>query len=399
VEILTDEVQKLRERLVLPEKEDYKSVFGLGPAASKVYALQSGLSVGGYGELYLERKVKDKVEGRDHNTGDLLRYVQYLGYKFSDKLVMNAEIEIEHAKAGEESTGEVALEFAYLDYLAHPAVNLRFGLLLVPMGFINEIHEPPFFHGVLRPSVERVIIPTTWRELGLGIFGEPLPGLSYKLYAVAGLNAKSFGPQGWRAGRQEGSEILSENFGVAARVDYKHGDLVHLGGSVFYGRADQNQFQPGIDVRTFLAEGHLQVRYRGLEFRALGAYGTLAQARELTLALLPDAAAGAAPEERLVASAIYGWYLELAYDFWPLLSRKNLYFAPYFRYERYNTQHRTPGVGGRAPDETLDASVLEGGITFKPHPQVVVKLTYRDSYNEAGSKVADSLLLGAGFIY
>jgi hypothetical protein len=399
VEILTDEVQKLREQLVLPEKDSLKSVFGLGPAASKVYAIPSGLSVGGYGEMYLERKVKDKVDGRDSNTGDLLRYVQYLGYKFSDRLVLNAEIELEHAQAGEGTGGEIALEFAYLDYLAHPAVNVRFGLLLIPLGFINEIHEPPFFHGVLRPAVETSILPSTWRELGLGVFGEPLAGLSYKLYAVGGLNAKRFGPAGWRSGRQSGSKILSESWALAARIDYKGSDAFLFGAGLYYGGADHNQFRPELDVRTLLVEGHAQLRYRGLEARALAVYGTLSRARDLTLALFPDAEAGAAPETRLVASAIYGWYAEIAYDFWPLVSRRRLYLAPYFRYERLNTQHATPEILGRVHDAKLDTTILEAGLTFKPHPQVVVKLSYRDSFNEAGSRTADSVTLGAGFVY
>jgi len=400
VEILTEEVQKLREQLVIPEKEVYRSVYGLGPAASRVYLLKQGLSVGGYGEFYLERKVKDKQAGQ-FNTGDMLRYVQYLGYKFTDKLLVNAEIEFEHATTGEnwaDRTGEVSLEFAYLDWLAHPALNVRLGLLLVPVGFINEIHEPPFFHGVLRPAVEQVIIPTTWRELGIGIFGEPLPGLSYKLYTVAGLNAQRFGPNGWRDGRQSGNQILSEDLGVVLRVDYRWGDLFNVGGSLFWGGADQNRIL-NVDASTWLGEGHLQVRYRGIEFRGLFAYGALSGARDLTLALFPDSTDPARPERRLVASGVFGGYVEAAYDFWPLLSRKNLYLAPYIRYERYNTQYRTPEIAGRTLDGALDVSLVETGFTFKPHPQVVVKLNYRDSFNAADRATPDGLFVGAGFIY
>lgn len=402
VDILTDEVQKLRERLVIPEKEEYQSLYGLGPAASKAYRVQRGFSVGGYAEWYLERKVNDKSTGKEFNTGDALRYVQYLGYKFTDKLVVNAEIEFEHATTGanwENKTGSVSAEFAYLDYLAHPAINLRFGLLLVPMGFINEIHEPPFFHGVLRPAVEQVIIPTTWRELGLGIFGEPLPGLSYRVYTIAGFDARRFGPTGWRGGRQSGNQFLSEDMGVVGRVDYKWGDLFNIGGSVFYSSADQNRIA-NVDSSTFLAEGHVQVRYRGFEFRGLGAYGTLSGADALTTALFPvQTDPTKPPETRVVASDLYGWYVEAAYDFWPLLSRRNMYLAPYVRFERYNTQYKVPELPGRPADASLSTSIIEAGFTYKPHPQVVVKLNYRDTRNEKGTPNADALFLGAGFIY
>jgi hypothetical protein len=263
--------------------------------------------------------------------------------------------------------------------------------MLVPMGFINEIHEPPFFHGALRPEVERRIIPTTWRELGIGIFGEPVAGLSYKLYAIAGMNAERFSRSGWRDGRQSGAQFLSEQWGVVGRLDYKYGDLVQVGGAAYYGGADQGKV--AARANTFLAEGHLQARYHGLELRGLAAYGTLSGARELTLALFPT------DTTQLIASALYGWYLEAAYDLWPLFSKRNLYLAPYFRYERYNTQYETPEISGRAPNLALDVSIVEAGLTFKPHPQIVVKLTYRDTSNAADALVADQFLVGAGFIY
>jgi len=400
VDILTDEVQRLKEKLVIPEKEIYKSVYGLGPAASKVYLLQQGLSVGGYGELLVDRILKDKRRGEDWSTGDALRYIQYLGYKFSDKWVMNAELEIEHAglvgQNYEGKSGAVELEFAYLDYLAHPALSLRLGLMLVPMGFINEIHEPPFFHGVLRPAVETVVIPSTWRELGLGIFGEPLPGLSYKLYLVTGFDASRFSPTGWRDGRQSGNRALTENMGVTARVDYKNGDLVSAGASMFWAGADQERI-PNVHTSTFLGEGHVQVRWRGLELRGLFAYGTLSNSENLTQALFPTLAE--VPETRVLASDLYGYYGELAYDFWPLVAKSNLYLAPYFRYERFNTQFRTGALAGRAADRTQDVTIFEAGLTFKPHPQIVLKLSYRDTSNAADLPVADTLYFGAGFIY
>ena len=146
-----------------------------------------------------------------------------------------------------------------------------------------------------------------------------------------------------------------------------------------------------------LVEGHVQVRWRGLELRGLGAYGTLSNAQNLTLALFPTTVDS--PVTRLLASDVFGFYGEIAYDLGPLLSKKSLYLAPYFRCERLNTQFRVPTVAGRTGDGAQDVTIFEAGITFKPHPQIAFKVSYRDSSNEGGLAVADTLFFGAGFIY
>lgn len=393
VDILTEEVQRLREKLVLPETETMKSAYGLGPAASKIYRTERGLSIGGYGEAYVGRILKDKVEGRDFATGDALRYVQYVGYKFTDKLLINAEVEVEHAGPSDPNyagkMGEVALEFMYLDYLAHPAANLRAGLLLVPMGFMSEIHEPPFFHGVLRPAVETVILPSTWSALGAGLFGELFPGLTYKLYAVSGLNAKNFSAEGWRDGRQGGNRALTESIAVVGRVDYNHQDVLTVGASAYFGPADHGQLP---FANTWLTEAHAQLRWRGLELRGLFAYGNLSNAGAVTQALYPSSS-------EVLGSDLFGAYAEVAYDLFPLLSKKSQYLAPYFRFEAYNTQWGVPELAGRSAERARNVRIFEAGLTYKPNPQIVLKLSYRDSSSEAGAPVADLLLFGVGFVY
>lgn len=209
-DILTDEVRKLRDTLVLPETKELKSAYGLGPAASKVYSLQRGLSIGGYGEFNYRNAVSDKGTTRDEF--DFLRMVLYVGYKFNDWIVLNTETELEHAftKTTESSdSGEVALEFANLDFLFDPRINLRVGLMLLPMGFLNEIHEPPFFHGNDRPTVEREIIPSTWRANGIGFHGEVLEGLTYRTYGITGFNARGFRSNGFRDARQRGNREIA----------------------------------------------------------------------------------------------------------------------------------------------------------------------------------------------
>src|SRR5258705_6155123 len=93
-----------------------------------------------------------------------------------------------------EEGGSVSVEFATLDFLIRDDVNARAGLMLLPVGFLNEVHEPPFYYGTHRPDVELSLLPSTWRELGAGIFGRIADQLSYKLYVVTSMNAVGFEP-------------------------------------------------------------------------------------------------------------------------------------------------------------------------------------------------------------
>ena len=140
---------------LFPRKQVLKSAYGLGPAASKVYQVGKGLSIGGYGEANYQKIVSD--EGKAKDNADFERLVLYVGYKFTDWILFNSEIEFEHGTTGEgdEEEGEVSVEFAALDFFIDPRVNIRTGMVLMPMGLINQIHEPPFFFGNNRPVVDR----------------------------------------------------------------------------------------------------------------------------------------------------------------------------------------------------------------------------------------------------
>jgi hypothetical protein len=389
--VLTEEVEKLRTQLVIPEEIEYKSVYGLGPAASKIYQASKGLSIGGYGEGFYQNRVEDPKDEGDN--ADLLRLVLYTGYKFTDKILFNSEIEFEHATTGEgaEEKGEVSVEFANLDFLLHPMINIRAGLVLLPVGFINEIHEPPFFHGNSRPEVERRIIPSTWREIGVGLFGEPLPGLQYRIYAVNGLDARGFDSESAiREGRQSGSEVRAEDLAFTGRLDYSPSSVPGflIGFSTYLGNSGQDQLfnSQEADVFTQLYEGHLQWRYRGLELRALGAWGHI-----------DDAELVSAENDIVIGEAFYGWYAEAAYDVMPLLwPGTTQYLAPFFRYEQLDTVAEAPR--GFPDDPSRDREIFQGGISYKPIPNVVIKADYRNFEAEAEDR-ADEFNLGLGFIF
>jgi hypothetical protein len=387
-DILSQEVEKLRTNLAIPEEAQYKSAYGLGPAASKVYGVAKGLSIGGYGEGSYSAKVGDKGSSKD--SADMKRIVLYAGYKFTDKILFNSELEFEHGSTGTGKGGEVSVEFASLDFLMDTKANVRAGLVLMPMGFVNRIHEPVFYFGNNRPEVERYIIPSTWREMGAGLFGAITPSLTYTAYVVNGLDASKFTSNGIRDGRGSGSNAQAENFGYVARLDYDPAVLpgVTVGGSAYLGNSGQNQSFAGQKVNAFtqLYETHVQWKYRSLEFRTLGSWG-----------FINDAGALSAANRRTIGSQNYGWYSEVGYDVLPLFwENTTQYLAPFFRYERLNTMAKAPA--GYTVDLTKDWEIFQVGLQYKPIPNVVIKADYRNYVAKQGL-LPDDFNLGFGFIF
>ena len=129
----------------------------------------------------------------------------------------------------------MSVEFMALDFFWKKEANFRTGLVLVPMGFINEVHEPPFFLGVRRPETERRILPATWREMGVGVFGQLGEEVEYRAYVVNGFNAAGFSASGIRGGRQNGNRALAEDFALVGRVDWTPWHGVLLGASAYVG--------------------------------------------------------------------------------------------------------------------------------------------------------------------
>jgi len=408
--ILSQEVEKLRTNLAIPEEKQLKSSYGMGPAASKVYQIGKGLSIGGYGEAFYQDVVSDQgkmnADGtlKNPSNADLERIVMYLGYKFTDNILFNSEIEFEHGTTGEgsESKGEVSVEFASLDFFIDPIANIRAGLVLMPMGMVNRIHEPLFFFGNHRPVVEQVIIPSTWREMGAGFFGAITPELTYTAYVVNGLNAEGFSSAGIREGRGGGSQALAENFGYVGQVNYDPEALpgVNVGGSAYVGNSGQNQAFDGqkVNVLTQIYESHVQWKYRGLEFRALGSWGFISDAATLSAA---NAAAneGKGNGQGVVSSQNYGWYSEVGYDVLPwLIKDTQQYLAPFFRYEKLNTMAGTPANENYPNDPTLNQHIVQFGLQYKPISQVVIKADYRN-FSAASGDLPDDFNLGFGFIF
>jgi hypothetical protein len=391
-QILSEELRKLRESAAVPEEPPLGEAHGMGPAASKVYRAQRGLSIGGYGQGWLSMLGGSGSK----NQADLKRLVLYTGYKFSDKLVLNSELEFEHATT--EETGSVSVEFAQLDYLRSPELSFRAGLLLAPVGFVNEVHEPLFYHGNERPEVERKLIPTTWRENGFGIFGKLGDTWEYRAYLMGSLAAKDFVSGGLAAGRQAGSRSVVEDWSAALRLDCHLTPEFTLGGSLFSGDQGQGsafaQDAAGTLARPSahlnLREVHAQYRSGGLQLRALGVVAELDDADVLSRAL---ALRGLGP----VGSRLSGAYAEAAYDLMPHLNRSsNASLEVYFRREAYDTLDRV--AAGFADDPSQDVRVSTLGLDYKPEPRVVLKLDHR-SFSAGRGVRPSEVNLGFGWVF
>lgn len=372
MEALTREIERLSLGRDVVEADS--SVLGFGPAASKVYRVNRGVSIGGYGEILYENYATERQNGElsgARDAVDALRAILYFGYKFNDRLLLNTEIEIEHAN-------EAYLEFAYLDYKLSESTGIRAGLLLAPLGLVNELHEPPVFLGTERSVTEGTIIPTTWRENGIGLFGGN-DNFAWRAYLMNSLSSAGFGASGLRGGRQKGSRALAESLGVAGRLDYVGTPGLLVGGSFFSASTGQGRALNGQEVNGGLLiwDLHLDYEARGWDVRALVAGAALQDAAELNEL---NGLTGA----RGVGEEMLGWYVEAGYDV--LRGTESSHqLLPYVRYEEVNTQSQV--APGYAADPARDLTVLALGAAWKPIPQVVTKLGYQIHKNAADTGV------------
>lgn len=344
-------------------------------------------SVGGYGEVHYTNHTGPDTPGEVN----IKRFVLYLAHSFSDALSVRSELEVEDAKIeGGEAGGEVALEQIYLDYRFSPAFTLRTGLVLPPVGIVNEVHEPPTFNGVARPSFDNDVIPTTWREIGVGAVGtlSESSGLNYRVYLVNGLKASGFqAGTGIRGGRQEGKEASFANPSVTGRLEWARPGL-RIGGSFWYG-GSANQ-DPALATGSFsnavaLVAADARYDIGPLMFRGVLANISIADADAINTAYGSQ-----------VGSRIAGGYVEGAYNVLSTLAPASTQqLNAFLRYENYNTQAGVPA--GVTVDESLARRVTTFGLSYKPLYNVVFKGDYQLLRNKAGVGEGDIASLGVGY--
>ena len=334
------------------------------------------LSIGGYGEIHYNQQVSGQT--RYNGKMDVHRMVMFFGYQFNDKTSFVTELEFEHVK-------EVYVEQAFLNYNVRPNTALRAGLMLVPMGIVNEYHEPTTFNGVERPSVDKYIVPTTWREIGFGVNGRLANApLKYQMYIMNGFNgfdgsSKLRGKDGVRKGRQKGAESTFTSPSLSAKVDYYGIKGLNLGLSAYFGKTQSSAFD-GLDKDDSIAENfadstRVGISMIGLDFRyrldALRLKGQYIHSFLNNVDEYNKVADGADLGKQMM-----GYYVEAGYD---LLHGKEQALVPFVRYENYNTHHKM--VSGETANKAYDREDIFFGLSYHLAKGAVVKADYQYSKN------------------
>ena len=324
--------------------------------------------LGGYGELHYNNLDSKKEI-------DFHRFVLFLNHDFTDDVRLVTELELEHSVAGEGQEGEVELEQAYVEFDLGAHHAAKAGLFLIPVGILNETHEPPTFFGVERNPVETNIIPTTWWEGGAGLRGELAPGWSYDVTVSSGLDVRDSGSGAFliRGGRQKVSEAPAEDFAYTGRVKWTGLPGVEL---ALTGQYQEDVTQGDLGISATLLEAHADIRRGPFGLRALYARWDLDDAD--TIASVDPAAAGR--DEQV------GWYVEPS-----VRGRLGGVPGEFGAFVRYNVWDNN--AGGSADTEFTQ---FDAGINYWPVPDVVLKFDVRRQDNESAED-DDGFNLGLGF--
>src|SRR2546427_2274880 len=359
----------------------------MAPCPLRMLAAQEHTTVGGYGEVPYTNRTGPKTPP----VVNLARFVVYLAHSFDERLAFRSEPEVEDAKVGGgRGGGGVSLEQGCLDFRLGDWITLRTGLVLPPVGIINETHEPPTFNGVERPGFDHAVIPTTWREIGLGAVGT-IPGgsgLAYRVYLVNGLRADGLSAaEGIREGRQEGRQASFANPSFTGRLGWARPG-VKIGGSFWYGgTADTNAV---VGTGTFGAPVALvsaDARFDSGPFALRAVVANIS---------VSDAQAINAAYGQAVGGRIAGGYVEGAYNLLRLVAPgSSQRLNAFLRHERYDTQASVPA--GVTRDRTLARRVTTFGLTYKPTWNTAFKGDYQLLRNAAGAGEFEVLNLGVGY--
>lgn len=371
----------------------------------------SKFRVGGYGEAvaafkdYGINRFNGSPYGNtkeDRNTISIPRFVLALDYKFNSKWVLGAEIEFEAGGTGQaveleatengeyetevEKGGEVVLEQFHITRLIMPEFNVRAGHFVVPVGLTNAHHEPVNYFGTVRPEGETTILPSTWHETGLEIFGTLGRGYAtfdYQAQVVAGLNANGFNRNEWVAGGKQGFFEV-DNFtspGYVLRIDYRGVPGLRVGGSVYYcadagANSDKKQTYASVGkIPVKIFTGDVEYRNKYVIARGNIVYGNLA--KSAAVSKVNSRLSNLSPYSKLtpIAKNAVSYGAEVGVNaaaFFP--ARKFPVLYPFARYEYYNPQEK--GEAGQTMEIRNKVSMWTAGVNWYALPNLVVKADY-----------------------
>jgi len=357
-------LQTPAQQLIASTGEDSLNSFG---------AKHSHTVISGYGEAQYQRDMNNNTA-----VADLKRAVLFVGHQFTGKIAFFSELEVENAKVeGGGATGEVSMEQAYLKFALNPRQYIVAGLFLPRLGLVNENHLPINFNGVERPLVETMVIPSTWREMGVGFYGQTtaLP-LTYSVAIVNGLNNAGFEHgSGFEGGRAEGQFAGANNLAVTAAVQYFAGNWKFRVSGYMSGTtplsprsADSLQLESGMfGTPLYLAEADVQYSKNGFSLKALGTNVSLPKAQSINRAY-----------DNNTPSQLYGAYAEVGYNLLQHVKStkpNNKQLVVFARYEALDLNAAIPTNG--VTDGTLKQTHLIAGLGYFPIPNVVIKADVR----------------------
>ena len=323
-----------------------------------------GITLGGYGELHYNG-LSGSGGASDKRELDFHRFVLMVGKEFNERTRFVSELELEHALSGDGKSGEVELEQAYVDFDLTDRHTARAGVFLLPVGLLNDTHEPTRFYGVERNSVEKNIIPTTWWEGGVGLHGQLSETLDYAAYLHSGLATSAADQYAVRSGRQKVAKANASDPAATFALNYRVPGAT-VGGSLNV-QTDVTQGEGGEEAASaVMGEIHVDLQRGPLGLRALYAQWNLE---------------GDGPES-FGADHQFGWYIEPSYKITDTL-------GVFARYNQWNNLAGSSGANGEK--EQVDV-----GVNWWPHEQVVLKMDYQWQNNENG-RDQDGINLGVGY--
>lgn len=327
-------------------------------------------AISGYGEAFYTHDFKLET-----GTAQLKRAVLFIGHRFNDKISFFSEMELENAKvSGGEPSGEISMEQAFIKFDLSRSTYIQAGFFVPRIGITNENHLPTTFNGNERPVLETMLIPATWREVGIGLYGtvRPIPGLNYSLALLNGLNAEGFSTEaGIGGGRAEGFQASARQKAITGALLYYYGPWrlqvsSYVGGSVGLDNktADRLGLNTGFfGTPVYLNEANIQYRQNGVTIKALACRIDIPDA-----GLINTAYANNTPEE------MQGAYLDVAYD---LLHRKyqgNRQLNIFSRYELVDMNTKLPENGINNP--YYNQQHWFAGLSYMPVRGVAIKADY-----------------------
>ena len=388
----------------------------------------SRLSLGGYGEVVMSRnfysdnvyRYSNPTKYKDdpgHGRFDIPHAVFYIGYDFGHGWSMQSEIEFEHTGAGSavekefteageweteiEKGGEVALEQFWLQKTIKPWLNIRVGHMVVPVGALNNAHEPLNFFTVYRPEGEFTILPSTWHDTGIGLWGD-FEKWSYEFQVIAGLDAFMFNRDNFvKYGAASPYEFkVANNYGFALRVDNRSIKNLRLSLSGYYGNSMHNSFPNDMkdtrykDIKGSTAIGCFDFSYKGrnLIIRGNADYGYVSDAVTISTVKRNMTSNNAPYKKTPVGKAAITYGGEAGYNILGKADEKLFVFGRYEFYDPY-----IPAADQQ--DYTFtDVHRIAAGINWLPIPQIAVKAEFSERFRSERYNNEPSVSIGIAYM-